>query len=138
MNPLFPRGVILVRTLPRRTIRPLAEELRVNRNTVIKAYDQLEKEGVIETVAGTGLASGERPHPFARIQAKLLQELFRTADLGPHFALSNICLRLKQSRFPDQIGSGRVLLLTTFPDCVRLDTALPIPVGSTLLRATAR
>ena len=35
-------------------IRPLAEELRVNRNTVAKAYTELESQGVIETVAGKG------------------------------------------------------------------------------------
>src|SRR5688572_15287237 len=36
------------------TIRPLAEELRVNRNTVAKAYAELESQGVIETLAGKG------------------------------------------------------------------------------------
>jgi GntR family transcriptional regulator len=36
------------------SIRPLSEELRVNRNTVAKAYTQLESEGVIETQAGRG------------------------------------------------------------------------------------
>jgi GntR family transcriptional regulator len=35
-------------------IRPLAEELRVNRNTVAKAYAELERLGVIETAAGKG------------------------------------------------------------------------------------
>ena len=35
-------------------IRPLAEELRVNRNTVAKAYTELENQGVIETIAGKG------------------------------------------------------------------------------------
>ncbi|MBC8002836.1 MAG: GntR family transcriptional regulator [Opitutaceae bacterium] len=35
-------------------IRPLAEELRVNRNTVAKAYSELENQGIIETVAGKG------------------------------------------------------------------------------------
>lgn len=35
-------------------IRPLAEELRVNRNTVAKAYAELESQGVIETLAGKG------------------------------------------------------------------------------------
>lgn len=36
------------------SIRPLSEELRVNRNTVAKAYGQLEAEGVIETQPGRG------------------------------------------------------------------------------------
>jgi len=36
------------------SIRPLAEELRVNRNTVAKAYSELERLGVIETVPGRG------------------------------------------------------------------------------------
>src|SRR5271156_6385704 len=36
------------------SIRPLAEELRVNRNTVAKAYTELENQGVIETIPGKG------------------------------------------------------------------------------------
>jgi GntR family transcriptional regulator len=36
------------------SIRPLAEELRVNRNTVAKAYTELESLGVIETLPGRG------------------------------------------------------------------------------------
>ena len=39
---------------PLPSIRPLAEELRVNRNTVAKAYAELENQGVIETAAGKG------------------------------------------------------------------------------------
>ena len=36
------------------SIRPLAEELRINRNTVAKAYSELESQGVIETLPGKG------------------------------------------------------------------------------------
>ncbi len=36
------------------SIRPLAEELRVNRNTIAKAYTELESQGVIETLPGRG------------------------------------------------------------------------------------
>jgi len=45
------------------SIRPLAGELRVNRNTVAKAYTELERLGVIETVAGKGcfLKANESP-----------------------------------------------------------------------------
>jgi GntR family transcriptional regulator len=48
-------------TLP--SIRPLAEELRVNRNTVAKAYTELERQGVIDTAAGRGcfISAGSSP-----------------------------------------------------------------------------
>jgi len=36
------------------SIRPVAEQLRVNRNTIAKAYTELEAQGVIETIAGKG------------------------------------------------------------------------------------
>jgi len=39
---------------PLPSIRPLAEQLRVNRNTIAKAYTELESQGVIETVPGKG------------------------------------------------------------------------------------
>jgi len=43
------------------SIRPLAEELRVNRNTVAKAYAELESQGIIETLAGKGCFVREDP-----------------------------------------------------------------------------
>ena len=36
------------------SIRQLAEELRVNRNTIAKAYAELESQSVIETISGKG------------------------------------------------------------------------------------
>ena len=36
------------------SVRMLAESLRINRNTVAKAYSELETEGVVETRPGTG------------------------------------------------------------------------------------
>ncbi len=39
---------------PLPSIRPLAEELRINRNTIAKAYTELEAQGVIETIPGKG------------------------------------------------------------------------------------
>jgi GntR family transcriptional regulator len=36
------------------SIRPLAEQLRLNRNTIAKAYAELEHQGVIEAIAGKG------------------------------------------------------------------------------------
>lgn len=36
------------------SIRPLAEELRVNRNTIAKAYSELENLGLVKTEPGRG------------------------------------------------------------------------------------
>ncbi len=57
------------------SIRPLAEELRVNRNTVAKAYTELENQGVIETVAGKGCFIKENNSPLKKeVRRKLLAE----------------------------------------------------------------
>jgi GntR family transcriptional regulator len=51
------------------SIRPLAEELRVNRNTIAKAYSQLESLGVIETLPGRGCFLQEN-HSALRKEAR--------------------------------------------------------------------
>jgi len=55
------------------SIRPLAEELRVNRNTVAKAYTELESLGVIETITGKGCFLKENESPLTKeVRHKLL------------------------------------------------------------------
>ncbi len=55
------------------SIRPLAEELRVNRNTIAKAYSELENQGVIETIPGKGCFLKENNSPFTKqVRQKLL------------------------------------------------------------------
>src|SRR3954469_14389460 len=51
---------------PLPSIRPLAETLRVNRNTVAKAYAELESQGVIETIAGKGCFVRENHSPLKK------------------------------------------------------------------------
>ncbi|HEY5298981.1 MAG TPA: GntR family transcriptional regulator [Verrucomicrobiae bacterium] len=54
-------------------IRALAEELRVNRNTVAKAYTELENQGVIQTIQGKGCFLCENNSPFKKqVRDKLL------------------------------------------------------------------
>src|SRR5208283_2386427 len=58
---------------PLPSIRPLAEELRVNRNTIAKAYTELESQGVIETIPGKGCFLKENHSPFTKtVRQKLL------------------------------------------------------------------
>jgi len=49
---------------PLPSIRRLAERLRLNRNTVDKAYRELDHQGVIETVRGRGAFVSEKESPF--------------------------------------------------------------------------
>jgi GntR family transcriptional regulator len=57
------------------TIRPLAEELRVNRNTIAKAYTELESQGVIETIPGKGCFVRPNNSPLKKdVRRKLLTE----------------------------------------------------------------
>jgi GntR family transcriptional regulator len=48
------------------SIRPLAEQLRINRNTVAKAYAELEGQGVIETMPGKGSVVTPNNSPFKK------------------------------------------------------------------------
>lgn len=52
------------------SIRPLAEELRVNRNTIAKAYSELESLDLVETRPGRGCFLKEN-HAALRKQARL-------------------------------------------------------------------
>ena len=47
-------------------IRPLAESLRVNRNTIAKAYAELESQGVIQTSAGKGCFVKDAGTPYRK------------------------------------------------------------------------
>src|SRR5258708_18333732 len=60
---------------PLPSIRPLAEELRVNRNTIAKAYGELENQGVIETIPGKGCFVKANNSPLKKeVRRKLLVE----------------------------------------------------------------
>jgi GntR family transcriptional regulator len=70
---------------PLPSIRPLAEELRVNRNTVAKAYTELENQGVIETVAGKGCFVRANNSPFKKeVRLKLLTEAIDEVVVQAH------------------------------------------------------
>jgi ABC-type Na+ transport system ATPase subunit NatA/DNA-binding transcriptional regulator YhcF (GntR family) len=66
------------------SIRPLAEELRLNRNTVAKAYAELESLGVIETVPGRGCFLKSSQSPLRKeVRRKLLIEEIDQVMLQP-------------------------------------------------------
>ena len=70
---------------PLPSIRPLAEELRVNRNTIAKAYAELEGQGVIETIPGKGCFLKENSTPFTKsVRDKLLVKEIDEAVVAAH------------------------------------------------------
>ena len=83
-------------------IRPLAEELRVNRNTIAKAYAELESQGVIETIAGKGCFIKTQSSPFRKdVRLKLLTEEIDQAVVQAHHLQVDRAafLKLAEARF---------------------------------------
>jgi GntR family transcriptional regulator len=67
------------------SIRPLAEELRVNRNTIAKAYAELESQGVIETRPGKGCFLKANNSPFTKqVRQQLLIKEIDEAVVTAH------------------------------------------------------
>src|SRR5437870_2006679 len=55
------------------SIGPLAEELRVNRNAIVKAYSELESAGLIERLPGKGYFLKENHSPLPKeVRRKML------------------------------------------------------------------
>ena len=84
------------------SIRPLAEELRLNRNTVAKAYAELENQGVIETIVGKGCFVRANRSPYKKdVRRKLLAESIEEAVVHAHHLQidKGEFLRLGEERF---------------------------------------
>ena len=83
---------------PLPSIRPLAEQLRVKRNTVAKAYTELEGQGVIETIVGRGCFLKENHTPFRKdVRLKMVAEEVDAAIVQAHH------LRVEEKEFLDLV-----------------------------------
>jgi GntR family transcriptional regulator len=83
---------------PLPSIRPLSEQLRVNRNTVAKAYTELEGQGVIETIPGRGCFLKGNQSPFRKdIRLKMVAEEIDAAIVQAHH------LRVPEEDFLDLV-----------------------------------
>ena len=70
---------------PLPSIRPLAEELRINRNTIAKAYTELESQGIIETIPGKGCFIRANSSPYKKeVRMKLLAQAVDDAVVQAH------------------------------------------------------
>ena len=74
------------------SVRALAEELRINRNTAARAYAELEAEGVIETRQGAGCflkANGASPLRKAVRSERLAEELDAVIIQAHHLQITD-------------------------------------------------
>lgn len=70
---------------PLPSIRPLAEQLRVNRNTIARAYAELESQGVIQTLPGKGCFLTGNGSPFkSEVRRAMLAEDIDAAIVQAH------------------------------------------------------
>ena len=84
------------------SIRPLAEELRVNRNTIAKAYSELESLGIVETMAGKGCFVRANQTPLKKAaRVEMLTEAIDGAVTEAHHLQvgKSDFLRLSEDRF---------------------------------------
>jgi len=80
-------------------IRPLAEELRINRNTIAKAYAELESQGVIETLPGKGCFLKANGSPFTKVvRDKLLEKEIDEAVVMAHH------LKVSRAAFTEMVN----------------------------------
>jgi GntR family transcriptional regulator len=72
------------------SLRPLAEELRINRNTIAKAYAELESQGIIATVPGKGyFLKGDNSPLTEQTRRKLLvTEIDEAVVMAHHLQVS--------------------------------------------------
>ena len=92
------------------SLRTMAVELGVNPNTVQRAYDELEREGLIHSQRGKGLFVSERAMESARHRAvDRVSELFRegvrsalAAGVSPEHLR-----RIFEAAFDGPFGGGR-------------------------------
>jgi GntR family transcriptional regulator len=84
---------------PLPALRPLAEELRINRNTIAKAYSELEAQGIIETIPGKGFFLKQNQSPFTQRvrQQMLLTEIDEAVVMAHH-------LRVNREKFLELVS----------------------------------
>ena len=88
------------------SVRELARELAINPNTVARAYRQLQDDGVLETVRGTGLAiASAARRPCQAERTKLIRSRIRLVlDEALHSGLE---VNEIESLLRDELTSAR-------------------------------
>jgi GntR family transcriptional regulator len=78
------------------SVRQLAEELRINRNTAARAYAELESEGVVENRQGAGCyvkANGASPLKKTVRSERLAEDVDALVVTAHHLRVSDVELK---------------------------------------------
>jgi GntR family transcriptional regulator len=82
------------------TVRGLAVDLRINPNTVARAYNELEIRGIVDTQQGTGTFISEKPVQIPEVEReRLLAEITRpfiTRAFSYGFSVEEIVNHLRE------------------------------------------
>ena len=91
------------------TIRQVAAETRVNRNTIARAYGELEREGVIVSRPGRGSFVAETATALRKTERlRVLEEMLRKAFVEAfHLKISTEELREVFERLAEEVGASR-------------------------------
>ncbi len=88
------------------TVRQLAVDLKINPNTVARAYQELEIRGVVDSQMGTGTFVGKKRVEISAVERKRMLDqvctelLSRASAYG--FALSDVLTALEERTHEDR------------------------------------
>jgi GntR family transcriptional regulator len=91
------------------TIRKVAEDLVINPNTVVRAYRELEHEGVLELRHGSGAyireSAGRRSRLIGKAQAVVRSTIDRLAEMG---LMEDEVRRVFENELAQSLTEGRL------------------------------
>ncbi|MEP7198314.1 MAG: GntR family transcriptional regulator [Chloroflexota bacterium] len=98
------------------TVRELAEQLRVNKNTVARAYQALERKGYLELTRGRGAFVRQREPTTGAVDSRWLARLDRLLDDAKGHAVSRDALSSEIAHSMDRVY-GAPGLRAAFVEC---------------------
>jgi DNA-binding transcriptional regulator YhcF (GntR family) len=118
------------------TVRELAEQMGVNKNTVVRAYQALERKGYLELTRGRGAFVRQREPILGAVDSRWLARLDRLLDDARRRALSREALMHEITRGIDRLyglpGMKIAFVECNAPDIEEMGGQLSVSIGQPL------
>lgn len=89
------------------SVRALAAELAINPNTIQKAYGELERQGVIYSLAGRGnFVASDISALTGKYRAKLLERIAESIEAASEYGIERACVERTVERALAAYGGG--------------------------------